>query len=469
MKKISLFLLLSFFALKISAQAPEIDSLTKLLKTEIPDTVRVEILRKLSFYGQSFRLGVDYATEGLDLARKINFENGEAACLYQLGNCYMSISNFSIALHYFIESLKVRERVKDINGIAKSNHGIGTIYYEQGDYKKALSYYEKSLLMESIDNYRLATFYQDFGDCYSRLNLSDSALVYYQRSYEKFNLTTDKYQLNVTLSGLGNMQNKMGNAELALGYFRQALRNGVAYNDTLNLSFTNLEIAKLFDAAGQQDSSIFYAGQSLFYAQKGTVLKNVIASGNLLSKLYKNKDDKSALHYLEISQAANDSLFSREKSMQIQNMFFTESQRETELAEKAKKDWEDRKQNIEYALIALGIITFVILFLLLSRSIIVNEKMISFFGILGLLVVFEFINLFIHPFLEKVTHHNLVLMLLVLVAVASLLIPLHHRMEKWIKEKMVLKNKRIRLDNAKKTIEQLEEKVVDTMQNSTNA
>jgi hypothetical protein len=60
-------------------------------------------------------------------------------------------------------------------------------------------------------------------------------------------------------------------------------------------------------------------------------------------------------------------------------------------------------------------------------------------------------------------------MLLVLVAVASLLIPLHHRMEKWIKEKMVLKNKRIRLDNAKKTIEQLEEKVVDTMQNSTNA
>ena len=58
-------------------------------------------------------------------------------------------------------------------------------------------------------------------------------------------------------------------------------------------------------------------------------------------------------------------------------------------------------------------------------------------------------------------------MLFVLVAIASLLIPLHHRMEKWIKEKMILKNKRIRLDNAKKTIEELEEKAVDTKQNST--
>jgi len=32
-------------------------------------------------------------------------------------------------------------------------------------------------------------------------------------------------------------------------------------------------------------------------------------------------------------------------------------------------------------------------------------------------------------------------------------------LEKWIKEKMTEKNKKIRLANAKKTIEQLEEKV----------
>lgn len=62
-----------------------------------------------------------------------------------------------------------------------------------------------------------------------------------------------------------------------------------------------------------------------------------------------------------------------------------------------------------------------------------------FFSILGLLIVFEFINLFLHPFLERVTHHNQLLMLLALVLLASLLIPLHHKLEKWIKEKLIEK------------------------------
>jgi phosphate starvation-inducible membrane PsiE len=87
---------------------------------------------------------------------------------------------------------------------------------------------------------------------------------------------------------------------------------------------------------------------------------------------------------------------------------------------------------------------------------VVNEKWVSFFGILGLLIVFEFINLLIHPFLEDVTHHNLIFMLLALVAIASLLIPLHHRIEKWISLKMTEKNKAIRLAAAKKIIEKLE-------------
>jgi hypothetical protein len=59
----------------------------------------------------------------------------------------------------------------------------------------------------------------------------------------------------------------------------------------------------------------------------------------------------------------------------------------------------ERRQNIQYAIIALGIIIFIILFLLFSRSIVANQKLISFFGVLGLLVVFEFVNLLIHSWL----------------------------------------------------------------------
>ena len=117
---------------------------------------------------------------------------------------------------------------------------------------------------------------------------------------------------------------------------------------------------------------------------------------------------------------------------------------------------EERKRNLQYAAIALGLITFVILFLLLSHSIVANQKLIRFFGVVALLMVFEFINLYIHPYLSHATNDSPLIMLLVMVCIAALLVPLHHRLEKWISHRLVEKNKKIRLEAAKKTIATLE-------------
>jgi len=121
------------------------------------------------------------------------------------------------------------------------------------------------------------------------------------------------------------------------------------------------------------------------------------------------------------------------------------------------KTKEERNHNLQYAVIAIGIITFVILFLLLSRTIIVKTKFIEFFSVLGLLAKFEFINLFIHLYLPHATNDLPVLMLVILIAIGVILVPLHHRLEKWITKIMVEKNKKIRLDAAKKTIATLED------------
>ena len=82
--------------------------------------------------------------------------------------------------------------------------------------------------------------------------------------------------------------------------------------------------------------------------------------------------------------------------------------------------------------------------------------MIEFLGVIALLIVFEFLNLLLHPFLERITNHSPIVMLLALVCIAALLVPLHHKAEKWATAKLVEKNKKIRLAAAKKTIEQLE-------------
>src|SRR6185295_4283645 len=109
----------------------------------------------------------------------------------------------------------------------------------------------------------------------------------------------------------------------------------------------------------------------------------------------------SAFKYSEIYRMANDSLFNAKTVQQTQLMAFEENVRQQQALEEKLNAEEQRKQNIQYAMIALGIITFIILFLLLSRSFITNTRLIEFFGVLALLVVFEFLNLLLHPFLES--------------------------------------------------------------------
>ena len=135
------------------------------------------------------------------------------------------------------------------------------------------------------------------GYVFMSLNKQDSALKYFQSRHENFNITNDKYQLDVTLNGLGNLQLAMGNKELALGYDREAEKYAINYNDTAVLSYTYFNIAKYYLTTDQRDSGILYAGKSLFCEQKANALGNVIRACKLLIRLDTSEGDKKTLQY----------------------------------------------------------------------------------------------------------------------------------------------------------------------------
>ena len=109
----------------------------------------------------------------------------------------------------------------------------------------------------------------------------------------------------------------------------------------------------------------------------------------------------SAYYYSRMEAAINAQIFSENNINKIQVFAFNEQIRNIEKIAKKTAEAQQRKQNIQYPLLAPGIITFIIFFLLLSRSFITNTKMIEFFGVIALLIVFEFLNLLLHPFLER--------------------------------------------------------------------
>jgi hypothetical protein len=163
----------------------------------------------------------------------------------------------------------------------------------------------------------------------------------------------------------------------------------------------------------------------------------------------KNNKPDSALKYIQRYYTMKDSMSSGLKVQLIQTQLLAEEERQHSIE-------KEHKSNVQYAAIALGVLVLLILFFVFSHSIIANQKLIRFLGILSLLIVFEFLNLLLHPYLETATHHQPLFMLAIMVGIAALLIPLHHKLEHWITHKLVEKNNRIRLAAAKKTIEQLE-------------
>jgi len=295
----------------------------------------------------------------------------------------------------------------------------------------------------------------NLGVCYLNINKLDSALKYLQRAYES-SLVMNQVDLPYILWNLGSVHSKMGNALLAVSYFKMSIQMSGDAKKLRQSSFAYTGLAEHFQRMNQRDSSILYLKKALAAVRNTPFFFMSVKPAKMLAELYEKSNCDSTLKYANLYKIANDSVFSNKINQQIQVMTFDEELRQQEVATEKTKAENERKQNIQFVLLAFGIITFIIFFLLFSRSIVANERLISFFGILGLLIVFEFINLVIHPWLASVTHESPAYMLLALVLIASMLIPLHHRLEHWIKEKMTEKNKAIRLAAAKKTIERLD-------------
>ncbi len=389
-------------------------------------------------------------------------KNNDLVCqllgLACLGYDYMEFGDNVKSLEYNLRANKVAEKSKNNRLIAFAKAMLALNYLVLEDFAKAVAYNKASLDAASTYEADIMTvvFILDMGTIYYAMGKIDSALTYTQKAFETGLKSGINYWLAKNYMQYGSIYAKMNTPTLALSYWKLAIDEANRINSPKFISMTYSEIANYYYDTGQKDSAITYAKKAISVVQNTAFSTMSIIPSKLLLDVYSNNNIDSAFKYSEIYRIANDSLFNIKTIQQAQLMTFEEDARLQELAVEQFKSEVIRKQNIQYALMALGIISFIILFLLLSRSFITNTNLIRFLGVVALLVVFEFLNLLLHPFLDRITQHSPVLMLLALVCIAALLVPLHHRLEKWATAKLVEKNKQMRLAAAKKTIELLE-------------
>ena len=157
----------------------------------------------------------------------------------------------------------------------------GKDYRNSARYKEALSAHEKGLeLAEQIeDTLEIVQALNNIGTVYRRMGLLEEAASWHYKALK----CCDKWSDNVSptslknrvisLNGIGNVHLSLGNDELAMDAFREALKGEASLGSATGQAINYANIGAIFEDRHQLDSARYYYGQSMMHNE---------SSGNVL-------------------------------------------------------------------------------------------------------------------------------------------------------------------------------------------
>ncbi|MBI2720697.1 MAG: SpoIIE family protein phosphatase [Bacteroidetes bacterium] len=294
MKK--LFCLLFFFMFFISL-ADKTDSLVALLKTNIPDTLRGEILFSLATNFEHIgkpELAEKYRGLLFVVIKKLNQPKGFAKYYRTLGNKYYYSRDYDLSIKNYEKSAEFYTKAHLSNGIIACRIDIAGVFVEKGDMKKGLEENRKiiSLIEKSGDNKMLSDVYGNIGICFSNISKYDSAIYY----------TTKAARLNEDMGNLNSMANNYCGLA-SINYNMNQFRMSLYYLNKINKSNTNLPpalqnwiygfTASVYTNLEQLDSALFYCIKAIEYSKKTndrySLINALLNQAEVYNKLKKNK------------------------------------------------------------------------------------------------------------------------------------------------------------------------------------
>ncbi|MFM9985463.1 MAG: hypothetical protein ACKVOK_09555 [Flavobacteriales bacterium] len=458
--------ILSFFAgiQLVCAQSHEADSqkaaLAQYKNPMERFTATIKYLESVDAYGSN-TIDSALCVDLLQMAQSLKNDSLLAISYNWIGYYFATEKgDNTTAFEYYFKAIPLAEKYKDKRRISSLYFDIAGRYFSLENFDELYAYTKlggQNLPDKTSPKYdhMLVQYQRNLGVYFLEKGQVDSALYYVQaasQTSERLKTRIFKFQLQALLA---TAYARMHETDLANVYWKKAQSMADSADNRKGI-FYNRYIPFLIDS-DRLDEAREEAEKYWNFAQKGENLNSILMAATFKKQLFdKLNQVDSAYYYSKVESQMRASIYDQDNLNAMQAMAFKEQLRVMEEAAKKADEEQRRKVNLQFALIGFGIITFIIIFLLLSRSIITNTRLISFLGVVALLIVFEFLNLLLHPFLERITHHNPALMLLALVCIAAMLVPLHHRLEKWATAKLVEKNKQIRLAAAKRTVEELE-------------
>ncbi len=201
------------------AQAQNQNAIDSLLQT-IPaarDSQRVEVLSSLAWEYRNFDpdKSIKYGEQALNLAQKVNYQEGVSQSLRTIGLAYRSKLDYTRARKYLFLALPLAEKNNNRLKVAECLLDIGEIYKLRGDYKQALDKYKRAVEIFEELQYKkgtaqslssIADVYYKLAKYQTALRFALKALMIAQDSHTNEGIKEASFILSEAYATVGNYQ-----------------------------------------------------------------------------------------------------------------------------------------------------------------------------------------------------------------------------------------------------------------------
>jgi PAS domain S-box-containing protein len=270
-----IFVLLFFSPLPLFSQQGKIDSLKKIIASNVSVNLRIDAWNELAYSSLSTDSAstADYIANAFSLEEKADYPKGKARTLVLRGHLNLYSGNHDKAISFYLDAIKQSSLANDSSGIANEMNSIGNAYYEQQNYKKSLEYFSPAaeIYKRENDTTNYSSILNNIGATLFALGkddstLYDSALQVYTESLRLAELMNENSTILNALNNIGNFYNLKKNYAKAIEFLSRSLTASEKIGDKRGIALATFNLSNNYDALGEHEKSIAYGYKALSIA-----------------------------------------------------------------------------------------------------------------------------------------------------------------------------------------------------------
>lgn len=242
----------------------------------------------------------------LNYGRAHGFKHKESIVLSNLAKDHSGSGNTQKAINIYHEAIKVAQSINDSAQIGVSLQGLGQTYSSIGYSEEAIKYCSQAaeIFVKKKKYTTLRFSYNIIAASYMELSRFDSAYRYIwlsKRAYDATGITAPQLDFYMNMAICCDSLNM---SDSAMYYFEEAIAIARQTNDEVGLQPALTYLAIKEEAAGQNTKAIQHYKEALRLTEKFHNLEGSISITGSLSRLYARKGDYANAYEYAVKGAA---------------------------------------------------------------------------------------------------------------------------------------------------------------------